>query len=410
MDRPPIENGAVFIRGSRIEAVGSFEEIQRRHGGPVTDLGEQALLPGLINAHCHLDYTALRKAISPPSSFSDWIKRINGVKRSFYAEDYLRSVLLGFEEAKKWGTTSLLNIESYPEILPKLGTPALRTWWFFELIDVRNPVLSVDFGQFPAHWLGGFGLSPHAPYTATLDLYRRAAATGQLITTHLSESDDEAKMFLKSTGGLYDLLKNAGRDMSDCGSDSPLKQLAAAGLIDSRWIIAHLNELDEEDLQLLAQRKPHIAHCPCSHRYFKHRPFQFQKLHRLGLNLCLGTDSLASNDSLNLFAEMRALQENEPWLPAEEILKTVTRNPAAAVGCHDSLGRISPGALADLICIPFANSFPAIYDDIVQYRQPVKWAMVNGQLLEGPHARASRHSHSSHGTDGKQGNHELGSH
>ena len=399
MDGPPIENGAVLIRDARIEAVGRFPEIVKAHGGPVTDLGDQALLPGLINSHCHLDYTVLRQAISPPPSFSQWIRRINGVKRSFYAEDYLRSTLLGFEEARKWGTTSLLNIESFPEILPMLGKPPLRTWWFFELIDLRNPVGSLDFGQLPDGWLGGFGLSPHAPYTASVDLYARAAATGQLITTHLSESKDEASMFRDASGGLFELLRDIGRDMSDCGITSPLQRLAHAGLIDSRWIIAHLNELDDEDFRVLSERRPHIAHCPCSHRYFRHRPFEFKKLHQLGLNLCLGTDSLASNDALNLFAEMRALQENEPWLSSEEILKTATRNPAAALGCGDSLGRISPGALADLICVPFANSLPAIYDEIVQYRQPVKWAMVNGRVLEGGDApQWANRSYRTHGS------------
>lgn len=381
MDRPPISNGAVYIRDSRIEAVGSFEEIRRKYGGPVTDLGEQALMPGLINAHCHLDYTVMRKAILPPSSFSQWIERINGVKRNFATEDYLRSVLLGFEESRNFGTTSLVNIESFPEILPLLGRPPLRTWWFFELIDIRKPVQSLDFGKLPEGWMGGIGLSPHAPYTATLDLYERAAATGQLITTHLSESDDEAKMFNQAKGGLYELLQKIGRNMSDCGVGSPLKQLISAGLIDDRWIIAHLNELTEEDFELLAFRRPHIAHCPCSHRYFQHRRFEYRRLHQLGLNLCLGTDSLASNDSLSLFAEMSALQENEPWLSGEEILKTVTRNPAEALGCGDSLGRISPGALADLICVPVGHSLPAIYDEIVQYQKTVSWVMVNGQLL-----------------------------
>jgi len=387
MDGPPIENGGVCIRDGRIQAVGRFEEVRRLHAKgmrEVVDLGEQVLLPGLINAHCHLDYTVLRKAISPPASFSHWIQRINGVKRSFYTEDYVRSVQLGFEESRTWGTTSLVNIESFPEILPKLGRPLLRTWWFFELIDVRKPVESLDFGQLPEGWLGGFGLSPHAPYTATLDLFRRAAATGQLITTHLSESDDEAKMFREGSGGLYEMLEKVGRDMADCGVGSPLKRLAAEGLMDSRWIIAHLNELDEEDFSILAARKPHIAHCPCSHRYFNHRPFEFGKLQKLGLNICLGTDSLASNDSLNLFAEMRALQANEPWLSSEEILQTVTINPAKALGCGDCLGRIVPGAFADLICIPLGNSLPTIYDEIVQYQKPVTWAMVNGQLLAGP--------------------------
>jgi cytosine/adenosine deaminase-related metal-dependent hydrolase len=383
MDGPAIENGAVRVQGERIVDVGPFETMRRVNGDAVTDLGERAILPGLINAHCHLDYTLFRQAIHPPASFSQWIQRINGVKRSFSSEDYVRSVLLGFEEARKWGTTSIVNIESFPEILPKLSPPSLRTWWFFELIDLRSRIDSFDFGTFPEGWLGGFGLSPHAPYTASMDLYARAAASGQLITTHLNESDDEALMFRAASGGLHDLLAGIGRDMADCGGNrggSPLQRLVRDGIMDSSWIVAHLNELDEEDYRALARAKPHIAHCPRSHRYFKHRPFEYKRLRQLGLNLCLGTDSLASNDSLDLFAEMRLLRENEPWLEAEEILQTVTRNPAAALGCGDCLGKIAPGAYADLICVPLKTG--SVYESVLENREPVQWAMVNGQLLD----------------------------
>ena len=111
MDGPPIDDGAVAITGDRIAAVGRFAEIDPR-GGAVTDLGEVALLPGLINAHCHLDFTSLRGVIPPQRSFADWIRQINGLRRELSDDDYLASIAQGFVEAKRWGTTAIANVES----------------------------------------------------------------------------------------------------------------------------------------------------------------------------------------------------------------------------------------------------------------------------------------------------------
>src|SRR6266436_9091656 len=96
MDGPPIENGAVAFSGNRIVDVGRFDDIKTRNAGNIFDLGEQALLPGLINAHCHLDYTCLRGKISPKKSFADWIRAINAEKARLSAQDYVASIMEGF--------------------------------------------------------------------------------------------------------------------------------------------------------------------------------------------------------------------------------------------------------------------------------------------------------------------------
>src|SRR4051812_31259392 len=102
MDGPPIPDGAVIVRGNRIIAVGPQEELQRCEEGPVIDLGDQVLLPGLINAHCHLDYSMMRHAIVPPTSFTAWVQRINALKRSLDSADYLEAIARGFGELKRW--------------------------------------------------------------------------------------------------------------------------------------------------------------------------------------------------------------------------------------------------------------------------------------------------------------------
>jgi cytosine/adenosine deaminase-related metal-dependent hydrolase len=105
-------------RGNQIVAVGREPEVTANAAdGDVTDLGEVALMPGLINAHCHLDYTVLRYAIHPPKSFSAWVQRLIAIKRGLSAVDYVRSITRGFDECVKWGTTSVCTIESFPEIM-----------------------------------------------------------------------------------------------------------------------------------------------------------------------------------------------------------------------------------------------------------------------------------------------------
>jgi len=393
MEGEPFENGAVAVEGNRIVSVGRFDEIKANHGADVLDLGEQILLPGLINGHCHLDYTMLRGKIPPQKSFDDWIWAINAHKKDLKEEDYLSAIAAGFAEAKSFGTTTIVNLEAFPELLPRLERPQLRTWWCAEMIDIRRPV-SVqevsrnlrDWFESRADWLGGIGLCPHAPFTASVPLYVEAGATSRtrdlLLTTHLSESREEMQAFREASGPLFEFLRSIGRSMEDCGSETPLSFLLRRQLIDKRWIVAHLNELAESDFELLAQSERfHVAHCPRSHTFLGHSAFDLRKLRALGFNICLGTDSLASNSSLSLFSEMRELLRKEPWNSSREVLEMATINGARAIGRGDSLGKICPGFIADLIAIPHAQSGDQVFDTVVAFEGTVPWMMVDGEVL-----------------------------
>ena len=396
MDGPPIENGAVAIEDNRIVAVGTMPDLHWVTDGAIIDLGDQVLMPGLINAHCHLDYTMMRGAISPPKSFTAWVQRINSLKRSLDSADYLDAIQRGFAELRKWGTTSVCNIEAFPELMTRLDPSPLRTWWFYEMIDIRHRVTTEDvvagalaFFQHRANSLDTFGLSPHAPYTASLDLYHLANACASSftmpLTTHVAESAEEFAMFRNAGGPLYDFMNSIQRPMGDCGSVTPFGQLWRSGAVDANWLLVHMNTLTEEDFLLLAEQPlgagPHVVHCPGSHRYFSHPPFPYRRLHDLGVNLCLGTDSLASTDSLSLFHEMRLLRETQPWLSPEQILRTVTVNPARALRRRGQLGRIAPGALADLIALPVSATFGHVHEEIIEHSAPVSWTMIDGQIL-----------------------------
>lgn len=402
MDGPPIHNGAVRVGGTRVIEVGSFTDLSPSEGD-VIDLGESILLPGLINGHCHLDYTCFHGKIPRPTSFTDWIHSINREKTKLKPDDYAKSIEQGLGEAQRYGTTSLVNLEAFPNLIDRIRSHSLRVWWCAELIDVTAPGRAQELiAAAQRHFQRGnnkhnFGLAPHAPFTASEKLYRACMEAARrnplLLTTHLAESSEEMEMFRRRKGPLYQFLCSIGRPDNDCGGATPLAlflqkvdewQHAAESNSTSGdfcpWLIAHLNELEESDFELLATVAKHfsVVHCPRSHAYFRHNPFPLEKLRGLGVNICLGTDSLASNVDLSLFAEMRQLKRNDPGFPSGAILEMVTVNASKAIGAGDRLGKIQAGYEADLIAIPGQPG--GIYDSIINFNGPVPWMMIGGEL------------------------------
>jgi cytosine/adenosine deaminase-related metal-dependent hydrolase len=387
MDGAPIADGGVAINGSRIVDVGQFDEIRTHNAGEILDLGEQALLPGLINAHCHLDYTCLRGKIPPQKSFTDWIRVINAEKARLSAQDYVASISEGFAEAKRFGTTTIANLTAFPELAVQIPAP-VRTWWFAELIDVRAPERANERLDSTIESLGKarpWGLAPHALFTASRNLYRSCEEIARRenisLTTHLAESREEMEMFRDGSGPLYEFMKTIGRPMDDCGNETPLGLFvdALADRAVQQWIIAHLNELAPSDFDLLekSEERFHVVHCPRSHDYFGHTRFAFERLRQLRFNICLGTDSLASNRSLSLFDEMRMFQKQFPGTSSQEILQMVTVNPARALRQESALGQILQGAHADLLAVPFSGD--DVLEEIIAFTgEP--WMMIDGEV------------------------------
>src|SRR6266705_1761125 len=225
MDGPPIENGAIAVCGNQIVDVGNFDKIKACHIGEVIDLGEHALLPGLINTE--------KAQLSP--------------------HDYIASINQGFAEAKRFGTTTIANLTAFPKLIPQIHAP-IRTWWFAELIDVRAPESANELADSALEALDqteNWGLAPHALFTASENLYRRCEEIAHreniLLTTHLAESREEMQMFHDAAGPLYEFLRHIGRPMDDCGNKSPLSVFvqATGRRALAHWIVAHLNELNE---------------------------------------------------------------------------------------------------------------------------------------------------------------------
>jgi cytosine/adenosine deaminase-related metal-dependent hydrolase len=400
--QPPIEDGAILISANRIARVDSWLGFGADEKSQVVDLGEVVVLPGLVNAHCHLDYTGMAGLIPPQKSFTDWIRAIVGLKASWTNEDFAASWRSGAEMLLRNGTTTVADVEAMPGLLPAAwdSTP-LRMISFRELISLKGGAQAEQMVQkVEQDWADlpnserGVGLSPHAPYTTTGDLLQMAAHRSRKrkwrLMTHVSESEEEFEMFLYKHGPLYDWLRPQ-RDVSDCGLGSPIAHLELNDYLGENLLAVHVNYLWRNDAPVLGRHGVHVVHCPRSHDYFKHQFFPRAELTGSGVNICLGTDSLASVlkdkgklGELDMFAEMRAFSEKHADLPPAAILKMATMNGARALGLQGQVGELSPNTLADLIAIPYAGTLAGVYKSIVHHQGEVLASMIGGTWAIAP--------------------------
>ena len=363
------------------------------------------VLPGLVNAHCHLDYTSMAGQIAPPRTFVDWIKLITTNKSGAIYSDFAESWLNGAQMLLRTGVTTVGDIEMVHELLPDVWTATpLRVVSFLEMTGVksRRPPAEIirdalDRLDTFSHERSRAALSPHAPYSTTPELLRLAGESSRArklrLTVHVAESDQEFEMFAEGRGAMFEWIARNGRDMSDCGLGSPVQHLERSKVLGENLLAIHVNYLGRGDARLLGRRKVSVVHCPRSHAYFKHRKFPLRELAAARVNLCLGTDSLASvykkrgqTVELSLFEEMRALAEAEPSLAPRRIIQMATVNGARALGLAGEVGEISPNSFADLIAIPFARKVSNSWAAIVQHRGNVAASMIDGQWAIAPGA------------------------
>ena len=403
VSQPPIENGAVVISGNRIRAVGSWPDLRPHANENISDLGEVILLPGLINAHCHLDYTDMAGEFLPPKSFTDWINLITAAKGGWTYSDFAQSWLNGAQMLLRNGTTTVADFENVPELLPEVwdATP-LRVFSFLEMTGIRarrDPVAilreAVEKIDSLSHPRCSASLSPHAPYSTVPELLRlsvRAARErGWQLCIHVAESAPEFEMFMRARGEMFNWMQRNARDMSDCGLGSPVRHLARNKMLGENLLAIHVNVLARGDATLLGKHRVHVVHCPRSHDYFRHPPFLRQRLANAGVNLCLGTDSLATvrkirkqNPELSLFEEMRGLAASDPKLPPAEILRLATVNGARALGRAGQIGELSENALADLIAIPAGAKTSDACEAVLAHTGEVSASMIDGHWVIPP--------------------------
>jgi cytosine/adenosine deaminase-related metal-dependent hydrolase len=394
MSQPPIEDGAIVIENDQIIAIGPTTDIRAQHAGAMRDLGEVAVSPGLINAHCHLDYSDMLDEVEWRGSFIEWILQLVALKRLRSEKQYRAAIQSGIAQLVRSGTTTVVNIECFPGLIESVLPSPLRIWWCLELIDFNptEPSNLEDLMQQALEGIskqqdlpGGWGLAPHAPYTVSAALYRHAAQVSRemkiLFTTHLAESEQEDDMFRRGTGPMYDYFSRAGRSMGDCKRMGTVQLLSEYGVLGPNCLAAHANCLAPPDIARLKETGTHVVHCPKSHRFFNRDTPLLGLLWRDGINVCLGTDSLASNDTLDMFAEMRTLARMFPGLSAERLLSMATVCGAKALNLGDKLGKLAVGAWADLIAVPLGGEGMDSYEAVVFAEKPVCFSMMGGKVV-----------------------------
>jgi cytosine/adenosine deaminase-related metal-dependent hydrolase len=198
---------------------------------------------------------------------------------------------------------------------------------------------------------------------------------------HVAESEEEMQMYSRRKGELFEWLSKF-RDMSDCGGVTPVEAVHRAGLLRKNFLAVHANYLTRGDVGLLAKSGASVVHCPSSHAYFGHRAFPYRQLARAGVNICLGTDSVASmkRRELNMFLEMKQFARAYPNISPVQILRMATKNGARALGLEGVVGEIQTGAFADLIAVPFRGKPADSAADVIYTRQ-ISASFVGGEFF-----------------------------
>lgn len=356
---PPLANGAVTIQGGRIV------EVSPRSPAEVEDLGNVAILPGLVNAHTHLEFSGLAQPLGRPGmGLVQWIRAVMEHRRqsATAAEPAIES---GLDESQRLGTTSLAEIAQPQWPVEPFCRARLDATVFLELIAPTaarvGPALEaarrhLDSADTSSPWRTG--LSPHAPYSVHPELLAGAVSLSASrrvpLAMHLAESQAEIDWLRSGRGPFSEFLSRLegwdpaafppGRRPLDY-----LRVLAEA----HRSLVIHGNYLDDEEIAFSAERRERMAvvYCPRTHAYFGHAAYPLERLLVAGATVALGTDSRASTPDLSVLAEMRFAARRHPALARNEVFKLATLFGARALGRESEIGSLEPGKRANLAIV-----------------------------------------------------------
>ncbi|MGE0917796.1 amidohydrolase family protein [Trichlorobacter lovleyi] len=376
--RPPIAGGAVAVRDGRIVEIGTARELIAGYGQPTGEYPGCVLMPGFVNAHTHLELThfpawRLRDGLDyHPHRFVDWIIQMIKVRRGVPPEETRVSLKAGINACLRAGTTSVGDIVTAPDLLSAYDGSSIGGRIYLELIgqdrQIFEPRLTKAMEAIQA--INGPrlpGLSPHAPYTLNSNLLADIAAAarqGSLpLSLHLAESRDESDLLFDSSGplaeemyplvGWQDFLPAPRRI-------TPARFFDTGGLLGASTLAVHGVQLTPADAALLKERGVTICLCPRSNERLAVGTAPVHLFKKQGIPLCLGTDSLASNDSLSLWDEIRfALDSYRGELGPEKLLEMATKGGAAGIGLAGQVGTLQAGMRADLQVISVAGDFSA---------------------------------------------------
>lgn len=390
MDGPLVRDGGVVFDGRRIAGVGSGAALRAAHPDAIVqDAGAAIILPGLVNAHIHLELSNC-VAGEAPASFTDWIASIPG--RIGPERDFATAARAGAAQSVRFGVTTVGDISQQCHITrDALRDGPLRAVSYGEVLGIGGTSFKVEellaramepLGS--SQWARA-GLSPHATYSLGWRDYVRVARTGISagipIATHLAELPYEREFLKNRTGPLREFLERMGiwREEIEAFDGGPIELAKAAGLLDSRAILAHVNYCDDEEMAILARGNASVVYCPRTHDYFGHQPHRWREMLGRGINVAIGTDSCASSPNLNVVDDLRRLRQMAPEVSAATIWEMGTLRGARALGMEKEVGSLSIGKLADAVIFPVGTNDPM--GDLLQGAAEPSAVWIGGTLM-----------------------------
>lgn len=358
----PLRNGVVEITGDRITAVHNRPDPKAR------DFAGCAILPGLVNAHTHLEFSGLQNPLGPTASFTDWLGSV--IKWRLQRQgSTVNAVRQGLSEMNGNGTALIGEIATQgwdAAAIPETGGGVVA---FHEVLGLRPAAREEQLARarqfLTSTHAGGHvvpGLSPHAPYSVHPDLFRGLAAMAREfdapLAMHLAETTAELELLHEGRGDFVPFLERLGVWEPTAIPRGTrildyLRELEAV----RRVLVVHGNFLDAEEQQFLSDRHNFtVVYCPRTHAYFGHPPHPWLRLQELGGRVALGTDSRASNPDLGIWDELRFLKVRFPAVPVSSLLRMATLDGAAALGQEHDFGSIAEGKRANLLVVKLTDT------------------------------------------------------
>ncbi len=393
-DGPPQKNGKIAIADGRIVELPGASI-------PVIDLGDVALVPGLINAHTHLEFSDLTQPIEPRREFSSWIANVIQSRRA-RVESIDEIVRRGLDECETSGTSALAEIATSNWMLDltlQQKSPSVHFFREFlglrpEQVDVQLEAAKQFLEQGRSSGMKHLGLSPHAPYSLHPKLFEGlcdlAAEYAVPVVMHLAESPAELQLLAQGSGPLVELFTGMGIWRSDVipRDRRPMHYLRSLAHL-PRVLLAHGNLLETSEQDFISQH-PNISivYCPRTHAAMQNGTHPWREMLRRGINVAIGTDSRASNPDLSIWSEMRFLHSRHSELPASEILKLGTANGARALGIAGG-GLLQPGTEAGFNIVTLSeagmeNPQRHLFDGTITPGYRIDLKRMPGRTLNGP--------------------------
>lgn len=385
---PPIPEGAVVVEHGRIVRVGPARQVLRGFTGPVSDHGAGAILPGLVNCHTHLEFSALAGQIAPQKRWEDWLTATLSAFAALTPAAVDAGIARGI--AALWNTGAVLagEVTNTGRSWAALNAAPLDYHLFYEclgfdLLSLDDLTEAFPFFSWPEVAAEArVSAAAHAPYSVSPALFRAIkdwnAARGRPQMVHLSESRAETAFLARGGGFFRDLLKRRGRWAPGFKppGQSPAAYLGQLGFLGPRTLTVHGVWLDRADRERLAAGRTWLILCPRANQYTGAGRPPVPELIAVGVPLALGTDSLAGNGDLNLFGEMLWLHRHFPYYPGERWLRLGTLNGARALGRQRDYGSLEPGKKAALGFIPLSGA-KDFWDELFQAGAAGEWRWID---------------------------------